>query len=148
VWSGNDSWNSPLSKHPGGAADEQYFRGTDFPVLNVHAHACSLYSASKLLGLEFTAAGIRLSLRLPVESYRFDSPLVGVVKTDGRHEGWYMPSRAGTWKLEIVLPEEAARAVSSAEVNGKRLQIQRQADGAIILNGSSTPDKPLRWALH
>ncbi|MGA2251943.1 hypothetical protein [Terracidiphilus sp.] len=148
VWSGNDSWNSPLNKHPGGAADEQYFRGTDFPVLNVHAHACSLYSASKLLGMEFTAAGMKLNLRLPVESYRFDSPLVGVIKTNGRYEGWYMPSRSGTWKLEIVLPEEAAKAVTSAEVNGKRLSIQKQANNSILLSGSSAQDKPLRWTLY
>ena len=148
VWSGNDSWNSPLSKHPGGAADEQYFRGTDFPVLNVHAHACSLYSASKLLGMEFTAAGMTLSLGLPEDSYRFDSPLVGVAKTNRRYEGWYMPSRSGTWKLEIVLPEEATRALSSVEVNGKRLPIQKQSHGAIILSGSSAPGKPLRWALY
>ncbi len=148
VWSGNDSWNSPLNKHPGRAADDQYFRGTDFPVLNVHAHACSLYSASKLLGMEFTGAGMKLSLKLPVDSYRFDSPLAGVVKTNGRYEGWYKPSRSGTWKLEIVLPEEAAKAVSSAEVNGKRSPIQRQADDSIILSDSSTPDKPLRWALY
>ena len=148
VWSGNDSWNSSLSKHPGGAADEQYFRGTDFPVLNVHAHACSLYSASKLLGIEFTPAGMKLSLRLPAESYRFDSSLVGVIKTNGRYEGWYMPSHSGVWKMEITLPEEAAKTMSSAEVNGKRSPIQRQSDGAIILRGSSAPDKPLRWALY
>jgi hypothetical protein len=148
VWSGNDSWNSPLSRHPGGAAEEQYFRGTDFPVLNVHAHACPLYSASKLLGMEFTPAGMKMSLRLPVESYRFDSPLVGVVKADGRYEGWYKPSRSGTWKVEILLPEEAARAVFSIEVNGTRLPVARQADGAILLSGSSGPDRPLRWVLR
>jgi hypothetical protein len=147
VWSGNDSWNSPLSKHPGGAADEEYFRGTDFPVLNLHAHACSLYSASKLLGMEFTAAGMKLSLQLPEESYRFDSPLVGVVKANGRYEGWYMPSRSGSWKLEILLPREAARSVSSMEVNGKRSPVQTQTDGAIVLSGSSAPGRPLRWAL-
>jgi hypothetical protein len=148
VWSGNDSWNSPLSRHPGGAADERYFRGTDFPVLNVHSHACSLYSASKLLGIEFTAAGMKLSLRLPVESYRFDSPLVGVVKASRCYEGWYMPSRSGTWKLEIVLPEETAKAVSSMRVNGKQSSIEWHADGTIILSGLGTSERPLRWALY
>lgn len=148
VWSGNDSWNSTLSKHPGGAANEQYFRGTDFPVLNLHAHACSLYSASKLVGMEFTPEGLKLSLRLPAEVYRFDSPLVGVVKTNGRYEGWYMPSRAGSWKVEIALPDEAARGVASLEVNGKALALKRQADGAIVLSGSSAPGRPLRWSLR
>jgi hypothetical protein len=91
VWSGNDSYNSPLNKHPGGAADEPYFHGTDFPVLNLHSHACSLYSASKLLGLEFTSEGLSLNLALPLDSYRFDSPLIGVVKSRGRWEDGTVP---------------------------------------------------------
>ncbi len=70
VWSGNDSYNSPLSQHPGGAANEPFFHGTDFPVLNLHSHACSLYSATKLVGLEFTGEGLNLNLTLPLESYQ------------------------------------------------------------------------------
>jgi len=147
IWSGNDSWNSPLSKHPGAAASEVYFHGIDFPVLNVHAHACSLYSASKLLGMEFTGTGMKLNLALPVEEYRFDSPLVGVVKKQGRFEGWYAPSRAGEWTIEIAVPEETAKLLTHVEVNGKRSAIERREDGAIVVSGSSAPGKALRWVL-
>ena len=147
VWSGNDSWNSPISKHPGGAASEPFFHGTDFPVLNLHAHACSLYAASKLLGIEFTGAGMKVNLALPVESYRFDSPLAGVVKERGRYEGWYAPSRSGEWTVEIAIPEQASKSLSQIEVNGKRSPITRQANGSIVLTGSSAPGKPLRWGL-
>jgi hypothetical protein len=147
VWSGNDSWNSPISKHPGGAADEPYFHGTDFPVLNVHAHACSLYSASKLLGIEFTGAGLKVNLALPVAAYRFDSPLVGVVKQHDRYEGWYAPSRPGDWTIEIALSEDASKNLSQIEVNGKRSPINRQANGSIVLSGAGATGKPLRWAL-
>jgi len=147
IWSGNDSWNSPLSKHPGAAASEVFFHGIDFPVLNVHAHACSLYSASKLLGMEFTGAGMKLNLVLPVEEYRFDSPLVGVVKTRGRYEGWYAPSRPGEWTIEISLPADAAKGLSQVEVNGRRSRIERQGNGAIVVRGASAVRKPLRWSL-
>jgi len=147
IWSGNDSWNSSLSKHPGATASEVFFHGIDFPVLNVHAHACSLYSASKLLGIEFTGAGMKLNLVLPAESYRFDSPLVGVVRTRGRYEGWYAPSRSGEWTIEIALPADSSKALSHVEVNGKRSRVEQQADGAIFVSGSSAPGKPLRWAL-
>jgi len=147
VWSGNDSYNSPLNKNPGAAADEAFFHGIDFPVLNLHAHACSLYSASKLLGIEFTRDGMKLNLALPVESYRFDSPLVGVMKTRSRYEGWYAPSRSEAWTVEIALPEEAARRVSRVEVNGLRSRAIRQANGAIVVTGSSAPNQPLRWTL-
>ena len=148
VWSGNDSYNSILNKLPGGAADEQYFRGTDFPVLNLHSHACYLYSAAKLLGIEFTEAGVKMRPNLPEESYRFDSPLFGLAKSAaGRYEGWYAPSRPGTWTVEIALPEKLGSGISKAEVNGARTPLKREADGAILLQGTSALHKPLRWKL-
>ena len=147
VWSGNDSYNSPLNKHPGGAANEPFFHGTDFPVLNLHSHACSLYSASKLLGLNFTPEGLNLNLGLPVESYRFDSPLVGVVKTEGRFEGWYAPSRSGRWTVRITMPEKTAGKLTHAEVNGKRAPLKKLPDGVIEFAGAGSAQKPMRWAL-
>ncbi len=147
VWSGNDSYNSPLSKHPGSAANEPFFHGTDFPVLNVHAHACSLYSTSKLLGIEFTENGMKVRPGIPLEAYRFDSPLVGVEKSDRGYEGWYAPSRSGVWTVEITLDAAAAKAMSWVEVDGKRSPIQVQANGSIMVSSSSAPNKPLRWAL-
>ena len=146
IWSGNDSWNSWLSKHPGAAASEVFFHGIDFPVLNVHSHACSLYSASKLLGMEFTGAGMKLNLALPVESYRFDSPLVGVVRKGRRFEGWYAPLRAGEWTVEVRLPSDVVKSVSHIEVNGKRVRMQRRGDGVVVVSGTSAPGKPLQWA--
>ncbi len=147
IWSGNDSYNSPLNKLPGGAANEPYFHGNDFPVLNLHAHACFLYSASKLLGLEFMPNGLSLNLALPLEDYRFDSPLVGVVKAHGRYEGWYAPSRAGNWTVRIAIPKESIGSFSYMEANGKRLPIHIAANGSIEIAGASTLAKPMRWAL-
>jgi hypothetical protein len=147
VWSGNDSYNSPLNKRPGRAANVQYFRGEDFPVLNLHSHACSLYSASKLLGIEFTPDGLKLTPRLPLESYRFDSPLVGLAKSAGRLEGWYAPQRTGHWTIEIAMPKDMAASFKAAEVNGVRSPASRRSHEAIVINGPSAPDKPLRWAL-
>ena len=149
VWSGNDSYNSPLNRNPGGAADEPYFRGTDFPVLNLHSHACFMYGATKLLGIEFTETGMRINPELLVESYEFTSPLVGVSKTPaGRYEGWYAPSLPGAWTLEIVLPEKRSAEVWQAEVNGTRAPLRRQPDGTIVLEGTSAASRPLRWALR
>ncbi len=151
VWSGNDSYNTPENSNPGGAADQRYFRGTDFPVLNLHAHACFLYSASKLLGLEFDETGLRLNLNLPEKEYRFDSPLVGLVKTQvrsrDRFEGWYKPSIPGTWTIRIQLEKQALAKVRHAEVNGNRTELRRQPDGAVLLAGNSTAEVPLRWRL-
>lgn len=147
IWSGNDSWNSWLSKHPGAAASEAFFHGIDLPVLNLHSHACSLYSASKLLGMEFTGAGMKLNLALPVEEYRFDSPLVSVSRKARRFEGWYAPSRAGEWTIEARLPADVAKSLTQIEVNGKRARMEQREDGAIVVTGASAPGKPLRWAV-
>ena len=64
-WSGPDTYNSVLSRYPGQTMfaeppSPDYktqadwgFNWTDFPVMNMHPHAWPLYSAAKLLGLEF-----------------------------------------------------------------------------------------------
>lgn len=147
VWSGNDSYNAPANSNPGGAADQPYFRGTDFPVLNLHAHACSLYSASKLLGLEFDKTGLRLNLNLPEEAYRFESPLLGVMRAGHRFAGWYKPSQPGTWAIRIRLGQDVRTSIRHAEVNGKRVELRFQVDGSLTITGTSTRESALRWNL-
>ena len=65
TWSGPDTYNSVLSKHPGqtmialpspddqSAQKDWGMSWTDFPVTNLHPHAWPLYSSAKLLGLDF-----------------------------------------------------------------------------------------------
>ena len=57
TWSGPDVLNSALSKHPGETTGGKPFGWTDFPVFNMHTHACPLYSTTKLLGLNSTRTG-------------------------------------------------------------------------------------------
>ena len=88
AWSGSDTYNSERSKNPGETVNSGFLHYTDFPVLNLHSHACPLYASAKLLGMDFTARGVGVSLRLPVEVFRFESPLVGVIKQgSGKYEG-------------------------------------------------------------
>jgi hypothetical protein len=148
VWSGNDSYNTPANSNPGGAADQPYFHGTDFPVLNLHSHACFLYSASKLLGLEFDETGLRLNLNLPENEYRFESNLFGVIKTDDRFAGWYKPSRPGMWTIQIRLEKNAQARIRRLRVNGKGVELRPQPDGAVVFTGSSSADVPLQWTLY
>jgi hypothetical protein len=148
VWSGTDSYNSLLSKNPGETVNDPVFPGAEFPVLNLHAHACSLYSITKVLNVEFTEEGVTLSPDLPVESYRLDSSLLGIAKkAAGRYEGWYAPSQPGNWTLTIKLPEQVAKGLSHAVVNGVAKPLKKLAGGKVVLTGSSELHKPLRWAL-
>jgi hypothetical protein len=147
VWSGSDSYNAPFSKTPGATGDPS-FKGDDFPVLNLHSHACFLYSATKLLGIDFREDGVDLSPGIPGEAFRFGSPLLGLSRSaHGRHEGWYAPSRAGTWTIRVTILEPEAGTMPHAVVNGASAPVRRLPDGAFEFTGSSAPGKPLRWSL-
>jgi Glycosyl hydrolase 36 superfamily, catalytic domain/Glycosyltransferase family 36 len=148
IWSGTDSYNSTVSEQPGESVNNKYFHGPDFPVLNLHSHACSLYSISKLIGLEFNGHGLSISPELPVESYRFESPLIGVIKSPhASYEGWYAPSQSGEWIVKVNLPQEIAGRIVRAEVNGSSHQLKRISAATFEFTGRSEPGKPLRWLL-
>jgi hypothetical protein len=148
IWSSTDSYNSVVHKQAGETVNNRYFHGTDFPVLNLHSHACSLYSTTKLIGLEFTEHGLAISPNLPVESYRFESPLVGVIKSPDGFEGWYAPSQSGAWTVKVTLPQQTLSRLKKAEVNGVSVDIKRISDTTLELTGKSEPGRPLRWRIH
>ncbi|MBZ5544503.1 MAG: hypothetical protein LAO07_12620 [Acidobacteriia bacterium] len=160
IWSGPDTYNSVLSKYPGQTMfEESLLTGekpaqpnplaglgwTDWPVMNMHPHAWPLYSVAKLLGVEFREKGVLLAPTLPVESYAFRSPLLGLVKSRGRYEGWYEPLVAGEWTIELRLPASERQRFKRLRVNGAKQALTRTPDGAIEFRGTSSPGKPLRW---
>lgn len=146
TWSGPDVLNSALSQHPGQTTAGKPFGWTDFPVLNMHAHACPLYSTSKLLGLEFTENGFTLAPKLPLESLRFESPLLGLIKTAKGYEGWYNPSVRNTWSLRLALSEDEAKRFQRAEVNGMKVRARINA-GMIELRGEGGAGGAFHWSL-
>ncbi len=148
TWSGPDVINAVSSEHPGETTGGSPFGWTDFPVLNLHSHACPLYSAAKLLGLEFTEAGLTLAPKLPLPSYRFASPLLGLVKSSRGYAGWYEPSvEPRIWTIHLTLSAEETRVLQRVQVNGTQGSPSRRPDGAIELKGQGGRGKPLRWSL-
>jgi hypothetical protein len=138
-----------VHKLAGETVSNRYFHGTDFPVLNLHSHACAMYSATKLFGLEFTEDGLAISPDMPVESYRFESPLVGVIKqAGGIYEGWYAPSQAGNWTIRIAFPQRPVLKVARAEINGAAVPMTAPVGNVLTLAGKSAPGKPLRWRVQ
>ena len=147
TWSGPDVLNSALSQHPGETTKGKPFGWTDFPVLNMHTHACPLFSAAKLLGLEFDEAGLELAPTLPLESFRFASPLLGLVKTGRGYEGWYDPSARSEWRIRLRVTSEEAASLAHVEVNGRRVSA-RFHDNTIELRGAGGAGNPLRWIVE
>jgi hypothetical protein len=146
TWSGPDVLNSASSKRPGETTGGKPFGWTDFPVLNMHTHACPLYSLSKLLGVEFTETGIVVAPGLPLSLFRFESPLLGIAKSAQGYEGWYAPQASNTYGVRVKLPPEDVKRLNRAEVNGNRVRA-RVVDGALELRGLGGGGAPLRWSL-
>jgi hypothetical protein len=156
IWSATDSYHGPTNKFPGCNSPSAAVLGTgtsdcsvqDYPVMNMHAHAWPLYSAAKLLGVEFSPKGVSFKPVLPLPTYRFTSTLLGFEKSSRGYEGWYAPSAAaGTWSVTLQLSREEAEALTGLEVNGAEISLPRAVDGSIEIKGESFPGKPLRWSL-
>jgi len=139
IWSGPDAYDSVLAKNAGGT-------GPDFPVLNMHSHAWPLYSASKLLGLEFVEHGVNFHPGIPLPQYEFASPLLGFSKTKEGYSGWYAPLRPGNWTIELVLPDSETARIRQVSVNGDT-RSWTPSEHRIRFSGESQPGNPLRWKI-
>lgn len=146
TWSGPDVLNSRSSKHPGQTTGGTPFGRTDFPALNMHAHACPLFSAAMLLGLEFTESGVSLAPQLPLSAFRFESPLLGFIKSPAGYEGWYSPMSENTWSIRLRLASEDARRLTRVAVNGERMRT-RLVGGEIEMRGQGGAGRALRWSV-
>jgi hypothetical protein len=139
IWSGPDAYHSVLSKTPGHTEP-------DFPVMNMHSHAWPLYSAAKLLGLEFRENGINFHPDLPLPEYEFASPLLGFKKSPDGFSGWYAPAAAGHWNIEIDLPDTDRASLRHLTVNGVNEALKSYERG-VRFSGPSKPGAPLRWKI-
>jgi hypothetical protein len=148
TWSGPDVLNSVNSNKPGETTGGTPFGWTDFPVLNMHTHACPLYSLTKLLGAEFTESGVVLAPKIPLASFRFESPLLGLIKSGNGYEGWYNPSTQNTWSVSLKIPGDEAKRLSRVEINGEKMHRARITELGIEMRGSGGAGKAMRWSVE
>ena len=166
TWSGPDTYNSVLSKIPGGTAfkddEKEEEKGetdgkiktadlisvlwTDFPVMNMHPHAWPLYNITSLLGIQYTPVGFSMRPVIPFEEYFFKSPLLGFEKSKGKITGWYHPQVEGEWKISIELSDEEITQELSLSVNGKSHSLTKNKN-QVEFSGESKANSPLRWEL-
>jgi hypothetical protein len=158
IWSGPDTYNSVLSNFPGQTAFAETdsegkplgdlgLNWTDFPVMNMHPHAWPLYSAAKLLGLEFNENGVAFAPSLPLAEYEFTSPLLGFKKSGKGYSGWYAPAQPGRWEIELRLPVDQAAPLKTVDVNGVRQALLKSPEGTMRFGGESELGNPLRWEI-
>jgi hypothetical protein len=168
IWSGPDTYNSEFSDFPGGTihkGEEDSSRETkeerdlerigaateivwtDYPVMNMHPHAWPLQNIPKLLGVEFNDEGLEFGPSLPMDSYRFSSPLLEFEKAESGYKGKYAPLTMGSWKISIRLDRKELERVSGLTINGKDEKIIHE-DDKLVLSGESSPGKPLTWEIR
>jgi hypothetical protein len=158
IWSGPDTYNSVLARLPGQTRHavptspdpkERTMLDvfwTNFPVFNMHPHAWPLYSAAKLLGLEFRSSGLRFAPRLPLDEYAFSSELLGFQRTKQGFTGWYSPLDSGVWNVELDLEPEESRRITKIFVNRDPVALQR-AGSVLRFGGRSQPGSRLEWSV-
>jgi len=160
IWCGPDTYNSVLSRYPGQTMFAEApstghkvqadlgFNWTDYPVMNMHPHAWPLYSAAKLLGLEFNEDGVKFKPDLPLAEYEFTSALLGFKKSKGGYSGWYAPAAAGRWNIEVILSSSEMARLQQITINGSAYPIAKQEEKVIRFAGESSPEAPLRWEIR
>jgi len=112
----------------------------------MHAHAWPLYTAAKILGLEFHSRGVSFRPGVPLPQYEFTSPLIGFKKTSRGYSGWYAPLIAGHWNIDIALSKAELAQFGQISVNGVTKKWE-PADLQIRFSGESKPGVPLRWQI-
>lgn len=158
IWSGPDTYNSVISQFPGQTVftprlpdgrqspADWGLNWTDFPVMNMHIHAWPLYGVVKLLGVQFHEQGLSFEPLLPLAEYEFSSPLLGFKKTTNGYSGWYAPSEAAQWQIELRLPDSELSRLQRLEINGTTQSLHHSAK-SIRFAGESAHGAPLRWSL-
>ncbi|MHA1191624.1 MAG: GH36-type glycosyl hydrolase domain-containing protein [Promethearchaeota archaeon] len=163
IWSGPDTYNSELSKYPGqtiftpkqsnGDKEQDVenleitgLNWTDFPVMNLHPHAWSLYTLIHLIGAKFTNKGLELKPVLPKQEYEFSSPILGFKKSKNGYSGWYSPLKEGSFKITITLSEDEINNVNIS-VNGKKGKYTT-TENSLIFDGINKQNNPLEWSIE
>jgi hypothetical protein len=163
IWSGPDTWNSIYSEYPGhtlfnkysvngqkGSKDEGLFslgiNWTDFPILNLHSHAWSLYNIFHLIGLKFTKEGIEFEPRFPEEQFKIKSPLISFEKNQSHYKGSYYPQIEGYYKITHKFESNVLVKIKEVIVNNQSTEFEVKEE-SIVFQGRGGGENPLTWKI-
>jgi len=147
VWSGPDSYYGPDAERPGEADAHLATALTDYPVLNVHAHASVLRALFAVAGIQPAGTGIAIAPRLPTETFALAWPRLALVSTPTSIAGSLTTVGGGPLELRVRLPS-GLRGTAALDVRAGGVPVPATRDGDdVVLTIVTTPDVPLAWSV-
>jgi Glycosyl hydrolase 36 superfamily, catalytic domain len=104
IWTGPDSFNGPDNERPGEADAHQVTALTDYPALNAHMHTSPLRALVDLVGVVGTGDGLRITPRVPTETFAVAWPRLRLHSEPNRFGGSVVASSDGPLVMEVALP--------------------------------------------
>jgi hypothetical protein len=148
IWTGPDSFNGPDNERPGEADAHLATALTDYPALNAHVHTGPLRALVDLVGVEGTTAGLRITPRLPTETFAVTWPRLRVASMPTSIEGHVVTASDGPVQMEVALPS-GLRAMQDLSVVVDEIEAEAAVDGAtvrFVLPGRA--DSPVAWRVE
>jgi hypothetical protein len=115
IWTGPDSFNGPDNERPGEADAHAVTALTDYPALNAHMHTSPLRALVDLVGISGTRDGVRITPRIPAETFSVEWPRLQLRSRPDSIDGSITASSDGPLLMELALPS-GLRAAPSVRV--------------------------------
>jgi hypothetical protein len=146
VWSGPDSYYGPDAERPGEADAHLATALTDYPVLNVHAHASVLRALFAVAGIQPTAAGLTIAPRLPAETFSIAWPRITLASTPASIAGSVTTVGGGPVRMRVRLPSGLRADTVVVRVEGTPVAATRAGDD-VVFTLAARPGVARAWAV-
>jgi hypothetical protein len=147
IWTGPDSWNGADKPRPGEADAHIATALTDYPALNAHVHTSPLRALTDLVGVEGTRDGLRITPRVPTETFTVRWPRLSIESVPAAIAGALTTAATEPLMLEVLLPSGLRGGVPLAVIAGG-------APAAYTLDGDvvrfalpPAPGAPVAWRI-
>jgi hypothetical protein len=145
IWTGPDSFNGPGNPRPGEADAHIATALTDYPALNAHVHTSPLRALTDLIGVAGTRDGIRITPRVPTETFTVRWPQLSIESTPASIAGALTTAATEPLALEVQLPS-GLRAGASLAVSAGGAPAAYTVDGDVVrFSLPPSPGAPVAW---
>jgi hypothetical protein len=131
IWTGPDSFNGPDNARPGEADAHAVTALTDYPALNAHMHTGPLRALMQIVGVEGTRDGLRITPRVPTETFTVEWPRLWLRSTPQSIEGQLVASSDGPVQMEVALPS-GLREAATLRVTADGVETAATVSGDVL----------------